>query len=208
MTTGWAALVAFCKTGWVASVSDALTDPDRLAALRRLVLLDSPPRATFDRLTHLAAQLLEAPLAMVSLVEADRQFFLSACGLPEPIRTMRQTTLDLSICQHVVATGRPVIAADTRHDPLLAGSGAVAALGIVAYAGLPLVTPEGHAVGCLSVADVVPRDWTGHQLTILAHLADITVDEMRLHFLDRVVARRRGAWRGDGSVRPPAGELA
>jgi GAF domain-containing protein len=167
------------------------------------VLLDSPPHITFDRLTCLAAQLLEAPVAMVSLVDADRQFFLSACGLPEPIHTARETTLELSICQHVVATGRPVISTDTRCDPRLAGNGAVVALGIVAYAGLPLVTADGHTVGSLSVADVVPRDWTGHQLTILAHLADITMDEMRLHFLDRVVARRRGGWRGDGYVRSP-----
>jgi GAF domain-containing protein len=188
----------------VAFVSASLTDPDRLAALRRLVLLDSPPQATFDRLTRLAAQLLETPVAMVSLVDADRQFFLSAYGLPEPICTVRETPLDLSICQHVVATGRPVIAADTRCDPLLSDNGAVVVLGIVAYAGLPLVTPEGHAVGSLSVADVVPRDWTDHQLTILAHLADITMDEMRLNFLDRA-ARRRGGRPSGGSVRSPAG---
>jgi GAF domain-containing protein len=187
----------------VAIVSAALTDPDRLAALRRLVLLDSPPRATFDRLTELAAQLLEAPVSMLSLVDAHRQFFLSACGLPEPVCHDREAPLGFSVCHHVVTTGRPVVASDVRCDPILAGEDGVAGSGIVAYAGVPLVTPEGYAVGALSVADVGSRDWTGDQLTILAHLSDITMDEMRLHFLDRA-AHRLGGWRSDGYVRSPS----
>jgi GAF domain-containing protein len=175
----------------------AVTDPDRLAALRRLVLIDGPPNPTFDRLTHLAAQLLEAPVALLTLVDADRQFFVSSCGLPQPLQAARQTSLDYSMCQYAVANQRPLIVSDAHLDPLFAGNAAVTELGVTAYAGIPLITAEGYSVGTLCVIDFVARDWTDHQLTILTHLADITMDEIRLHFLDRVAARRR-QWRGVG----------
>jgi GAF domain-containing protein len=172
-----------------------VTNPDRLAALRRLVLLDTPANPTFDRLTDLAAELLEVPVALITLVDADRQFFLSIHGLPEPLRSARQTALDYSICQHAVATRRPLIVGDTRSDPVLATNAAVTEFGVAAYAGIPLVTAEGHAVGTLCVLDFVVRDWTDDRVAILARLADITTDEIRLHFHDRLAARRR-EWRG------------
>jgi GAF domain-containing protein len=142
-------------------------------------------------LTLLAAQLLEAPVSLLTLVDADRQFFLSSIGLPEPLLSARQTPLDLSICQYAVAEGRPLIVGDTRADPVLADSPAVTELGVAAYAGIPLILVEGHAVGTLCVLDFVVRDWTGDQLAILAHLTDITIDEMRLHVQDRIARRRR-----------------
>jgi GAF domain-containing protein len=185
----------------MAFAPSAVTDPDRLAALRRLVLIDSPPNPTFDRLTVLAAQLLEAPAALLTLVDADRQFFVSACGLPEPLLAARETALEYSICQHAVAAHRPLIVGDTRADALLADNAAVTELGVAAYAGMPLITSEGYAVGALCVIDFVVRDWTDDQLMILTHLAEISMDEIRLHFLDRVAARRR-QWRGVG-VRTP-----
>src|ERR1700720_377738 len=120
-------------------VSGVIGNPDRVAALRRLVLLDTAPSLAFDRLTELAAQLLDAPVALITLIEADRQFFLSASGLPEPIASVRQTPLDYSICQFAVAAGRPYIVDDARTEPLLAGNSAVTDLGVVAYAGIPLI---------------------------------------------------------------------
>jgi GAF domain-containing protein len=168
-----------------------VTDPARLAALRRLLLLDSPPSRAFDRLTALAAQLLEAPVSLLTLVDAERQFFLSAFGLTEPLRSVRQTPLEYSICQYAVATGRPLIVGDARADPVLSGNPAVTELGVAAYAGIPLVAAGGHTVGTLCVVDFVTRDWTADQLATLAHLADITMDEMRLHVQDRIARRRR-----------------
>ncbi len=172
-----------------------VSDPARLAALRRLFLLDTAPARAFDRLTALAAQLLEAPVSLVTLVDADRQFFLSATGLDEPLRSVRQTSLDFSICQYAVGSGQPLIVGDTRADPTLAGTPAVTEFGVAAYAGIPLVVSGGHAVGTLCVLDFVARDWTDDQLTMLAHLAEITMDEIRLHVQDRI-ARRRQQRRG------------
>jgi GAF domain-containing protein len=176
-------------------ISSTIGNPDRLAALRRLVLLDTPPSLAFDRLTQLAAQLLDAPVALISLIDADRQFFLSSSGLPEPIGSIRETPLDYSICQYAVAAGEPYVVEDARLDPLLADNAAVTGLGVVAYAGIPLLTSAGHAIGTLCVIDVVPRHWAADQLAMLAKLADIVMDEIRLHVHDRIASLRRD-WRG------------
>ena len=107
---GWQA-VRLPYAGGTTAMTVVLPDAGRLAAVRRLGLLDGPADPALDRLTRLAARLLRAPVALVSLVDADRQFFASSVGLPEPWATARQTPLTHSFCQHVVATG-DVLAVD------------------------------------------------------------------------------------------------
>jgi GAF domain-containing protein len=158
----------------------AIASPDRLAALRRLNVLDSPALRPLDRLTGLAAQLLEAPIALITLIDADRQFFLSSSGLPEPIKSDRQTALSYSVCQYAVASGRPLVVDDARVEAALADIPAVTEFGVAAYAGIPLFTAEGHAIGTLCVMDLRPRHWSGDQLATLAHLADVAMDEIAL----------------------------
>jgi hypothetical protein len=84
----------------------------RLAALQRTGLLDSPPDAAFDRLTKLATKIIQAPVALVSLVDGDRQCFKSAVGLAEPWQSRRGTPLTHSVCKHVVATARELVVSD------------------------------------------------------------------------------------------------
>src|SRR5689334_1780449 len=91
----------------------ALRHPARLAALRQLGLLDTPASPAFDRLASLAARVLHAPIALITLVDAERQFFKSAVGLPEPWAAQRETPLLHCFCQHVVASSQPLIIADT-----------------------------------------------------------------------------------------------
>ena len=162
------------------TVSDAVSNPLRLGAVRRLGLLDSPPSPTFDRLTALAAQLVEAPISLLTLVDSDRQFFLGSYGLPEAIRARRETGIEYSICQHAVASGRPLIVADAYADEVLKWNAAVTGLGVRAYAGMPLITRDGYVVGTLCVIDMVVRDWTDDHLVALSHLADIAMDEILL----------------------------
>jgi GAF domain-containing protein len=181
-------------------VPSVVRDPERLAAVRRLRLLDAPGKASFDRLTQLAAELLEAPIALLTLIDTDRQYFVSSAGLPEPLRSQRQTPLDYSLCQHAVALGRPLICADARQDAALREVKAVTELGVVAYAGVPL-SSEGHLVGTLCVLDVGVRHWRPDQVEILQRLADIAADELRLHFLD-VQAERRRQWTGAARTWP------
>lgn len=171
-----------------------LRNPERLAAVRRLVPLYRTPSVTFDRLTRLAAELLEAPIAILTLIDADRQFFVSSHGLSEPFRSARETPLEYSFCQYAVASGRPLIVGNAVSDPRLQDHRAVVELGVVAYAGIPLTTAEGHTIGTFCVLDLVARDWTDDKLAVLADLAAIAIDEIRLAGLARHAAFER-EWR-------------
>jgi GAF domain-containing protein len=165
-----------------------LADPQRLAALHRLDLLDTPPDEAFDRLARLAAAALDVPIALVSLVDADRQFFKSQVGLREPWASRRETPLSHSFCKYAVAAGAPLVIDDARAHPLVRGSPAIEALGVVAYAGIPLVTPEGHALGTLCAIDTAPRAWTVAQVATLGDLAACAMTEIELR---RVVREHR-----------------
>jgi PAS domain S-box-containing protein len=153
---------------------------DRLAALRRTGLLDTPPEEAFDRLTRLASRILEAPVALVSLVDRDRQFFKSAVGFPEGWTDARETPLSHSLCQHVVATGVPLAVEDARDHPILAASPAIASMGMVSYAGVPLSASDGHVLGAFCVLDATPRDWTDREVEVLRDLAASVVTEIEL----------------------------
>ena len=170
-----------------------LDDPKRLAALRRLALLDTPPEEALDHLTQAAAALLHAPVALCSIIAPDRQFFKSSFGLPEPFATKRQTPLSYSFCQHVVLGLKPLIIPDARHDAKFKDSPAVTKFQIVAYAGMPLITPEGEAVGSFCVIDTKPREWTTEEMSILRELANMTMREFQLKDLTRQVVREHEA---------------
>lgn len=164
-------------------------DPERLAALRRTKLLDSPPEESFDRLTRLASRVLNAPVALVSLVDVDRQFFKSCVGLPTPWSRARETPLSHSFCQYVVTSRAPFIVQDARVDPRVEGNGAIDDLGVVAYAGVPLLTSDGHALGSFCVIDSVQRAWTEAEIEILRDLAASAMTEIELGL--EMAARRR-----------------
>jgi PAS domain S-box-containing protein len=148
-----------------------ILDPARLFALRRQALLDSPPEQLFDELTRLAARVLEAPMALISLVDADRQFFKSAVGLPEPWATRRETPLTHSYCMHAVESGEPLVITDARQHPLVRDSLAIPDLGAIAYAGIPLRSRTGHALGTLCVIDRRPRPWSDAEIELLHRIA-------------------------------------
>nr|CAA9295142.1 hypothetical protein AVDCRST_MAG63-4717 [uncultured Armatimonadetes bacterium] len=158
----------------------AVRDPVRLAALARTRLLDSPAEASFDRLTRLAVKVLSAPVALVSLVDADRQFFKSQIGLAEPWAARRETPISHSFCQHVVASNRPLIVTDARNDPRVCDNPAVREMGVAAYLGVPLVTSQGQTLGSFCVMDARPRGWTDDQVSLLRDLADSVIAEIEL----------------------------
>jgi signal transduction histidine kinase len=161
----------------------ALQDKDRLEALRRTRLLNTPSEEAFDRLTRLVCRLLGVPVALVSLVEADRQFFKSAVGLPQPWLLLRETSLLHSFCQHVVATGAPLVVEDADQHPVLSDSLAIPDLGVVAYLGMPLITAEGHVLGALCAIGPEPRAWAASDAAALRDLAAVTMSEVTLHRL-------------------------
>jgi diguanylate cyclase (GGDEF)-like protein/PAS domain S-box-containing protein len=152
----------------------------RLAALRRSGLLDSPPEESFDRITRLVAAFTGAPVALISLVTDERQFFKSEIGLAEPWATARETPLSHSFCRIVVAQDAPLIIADARTDPRVVGNRAIADLGVIAYAGSPIRTAEGAVVGALCAIDTEPREWTPAALVAIDDLAGAVAGEVDL----------------------------
>jgi formate hydrogenlyase transcriptional activator len=160
------------------SAADSILDAGRLSAVRRTGLLDSPPEEAFDRLTRLAASILHVPVALVSLVEGNRQFFKSSVGLPEPLATVRQTPLEHSFCRHAVASGQPLVVSDARGDPRFAGKPSVFERPAIAYAGVPLLTGDGHTLGTFCVVDDKPRDWTEEEIRVLRSLAASAMTEI------------------------------
>lgn len=159
---------------------NAVTDPQRLASLRATKLLDSAPERSFDRLTELASRLLKCPASVVTLVDADRQFFKSCVGLPEPWASRRESPLSYSFCRQAVLCDAPLIVSDSHSDDRVKDNPAVAELGVRAYAGVPVRTRSGHVLGSFCVFDTVVRDWTETELDILHSLAESVESEIEL----------------------------
>lgn len=159
----------------------ALRESRRLAALRRVALLDTPAEEAFDRLTRAACLILEVPVALVSLVDADRQFFKSCVGLPEPWASSRETPISHSFCRHTVDGGRPLIIEDAREHPLVRDNLAIRDLSVIAYAGIPLITATGFVLGSFCAIDSTPRAWSVKDIQVLTELAAaaMTIIEMR-----------------------------
>ncbi|MCY1023255.1 GAF domain-containing sensor histidine kinase [Pyxidicoccus sp. MSG2] len=170
-----------------------ITRQRRMEALRRTALLDSPAEEAFDRLTRLTTRTLHVPVALVTLVDRDRQFFKSCTGLPAPWCDVRQTPLTYSFCIHVVASGQPLVIEDARKHPVLKENLAVDQLGVVAYAGFPLKTPNGEVLGTLCAIDTEPRAWTKNDLAILADLATSATTEIELRATRELEGQARAA---------------
>ena len=171
-------------------VDDAINDPDRLSALATSGLLFSEAEPFFDRLTMLAASLLQAPVAVISLVHPGGQFLKSQYGLEGPICEARGTDLETSVCKHVVAGREAIIADDLRLHPRLASHPAVE-MGFIAYAGIPLETSDGQVLGALCVADTKPRKWPPRILHALEQIAQSTMTEIELRMTLRTVRESR-----------------
>jgi len=157
------------------TTSSVVTDPFRLAALERLGILDTPAEEAFDRLTRLATRILCTPIALVTIVDGDRQFFKSQVGLPEPWASLRETPLSHSFCQYVVETREPLVVEDARMHALVRENLAIRGLGVVAYAGVPLLASSGVELGSFCVIDTTPRRWTEEEVSTLRDLASSVV---------------------------------
>ena len=151
-------------------------EPARLAALRRLNVLDTPAEAGFDDLTRLAATICGTPVAVVSLVDADRQWFKSCVGLDAT-----ETPRDVAFCAHAIRRPELLVVPDATADERFADNPIVTGEPHIRfYAGMPLVIPGGHAVGTLCVIDYTPRTLTPAQTDALRALARQVVAQLTL----------------------------
>jgi signal transduction histidine kinase/CheY-like chemotaxis protein/HPt (histidine-containing phosphotransfer) domain-containing protein len=163
---------------WVERLSEALKTSERVMGVRRSGLLDSPPEESLDRLTRLAATALHVPTTMITLVDQDRQFFMSEVGAAEPYSTQRGTPISHSFCQYVAARADSLVVDDSREDPLVRNNPAVSELDVIAYAGMPIVTSQGLALGSFCAIDTKPRHWTSAELDMLRDLAALAVAQL------------------------------
>ncbi len=161
------------------AVDAARLDPARLQAVRDTGLLDTPPEESFDRLTRLATMLLEVPATFVSLVDAERDFYKSAVGFDEPLASERELK-DRTFCHFALLSPRPLLLDDVLALPGLAAVPTVRTLGVRAYAGVPLVTPDGQILGSFCAVDMQPRQWTERDVAVLTELAHATLREITL----------------------------
>ena len=155
----------------------AAVPPDeraRVATLRALGLLDTPPEERFDRITRLATALAEVPIAYVSLVDEDRQWFKSCRGFASP-----ETSRDAAFCAHVILLRQPIIVADTLLDDRFADNPFVTGEpGIRFYAGFPLFHENGSCIGTLCFVDTRPRQFAEPMLQMFADLACLVEKEI------------------------------
>jgi signal transduction histidine kinase len=179
-----------------AATPAALSDPARMAALRATALLDSPPEEGFDRLTRLASHVLDVPVALVSLVDEDRQFFKSCLGLPEPWSSQRETPLSHSFCQHAVASAEPLVIEDARDHPLVRDNLAIRDLDVIAYAGFPLTTSDGAVLGTFCAIDSTPRKWTDEEVAFVREMAASVMTEIDLRTSVRLLEDARAEAEG------------
>ena len=170
----------------------AADETARLAALARYRILDTEPERAFDDLTLLASQICGTPMALITLIDADRQWFKSRVGV-----SVTETSRSIAFCSHAIEQRDMFIVADARGDerfrdnPMVTGEPRIRF-----YAGAPLVTPDGHALGTLCVVDQVPRTLTAGQVEALKALrrqaeAQLELRAKLMELTDALAARDR-----------------
>jgi GAF domain-containing protein len=148
----------------------------RLEVLWKYNLLDTPPEKPLDDLTELATSVCETPIALVSLVDEKRQWFKSRIGL-----TQTETPREASFCTHAILQNEVMIVSDALEDPRFATNALVLGSPFIRfYAGAPLVTDEGCALGTLCVIDHQPRELSDKQVKALKTLARVIVSFLEL----------------------------
>jgi len=154
-------------------------EKERLDALYRMELLDTPREEAFDRITRLAKSVLETPIVLVSLIDKNRQWFKSNQGMDAS-----QSPRDVAFCDHTIRKPEPMVVENALEDTRFADNPFVTGKpGIRFYAGVPLRTREGHNIGTLCAIDFKPRTISRQQITVLEDLARLVVDEMELRLI-------------------------
>ena len=144
-----------------------LDEPARLRALRRYSILDTLPEQIYDDVTALASLICNTPISLVTLIDAERQWFKSMVGV-----AIRESPRAFSFCAHTIGTGATLIVTDTQRDPRFKDNpGVVGEPGVRFYAGAPIVEPGGQVLGTVCVIDTIPRTLSPIQIAALEALA-------------------------------------
>ena len=167
-------------------MTDVPEEAERLAAIRRYDVLDTPRDGAFDRITALAAKHFDVPIAIVSIVDRDRIWFKSHHGID-----VEQVGRDPGLCASAILQDGPWVVENAATDPRTLANPLVAGeLGLRFYAGAPLTTSDGHNLGTLCVIDQQPRQITEEDTRTLTDMAAIVMDELELRLRSRQVVDR------------------
>src|SRR6476659_6443725 len=173
-----------CKMS--AAIMDAMlpaptppNEEERLAELNGLNLLDTPMEAEFDQVTTRLTKLFKVPMALLTLIDKDRQWFKSQTGLPADLAEARWTSRDVSLCGHVIANNEVLIVRDLARDPRFANNPFVKERGLRFYAGVPLRGPNGFPIGTLTILDTKPREITRQEQDLLKMIAGDVMEQIK-----------------------------
>jgi predicted PurR-regulated permease PerM/methylmalonyl-CoA mutase cobalamin-binding subunit len=157
----------------------AANEEDRLSELNGLNLLDGTAEPEFDQITQRLAKLFRVPMAVLSLIDENRQWFKSQTGLPSDLAAARCTAREVSICGHVVANDDVIIVRDLARDPRFANNPFVKEHGLRFYAGVPLRGPNGFPIGSLCILDTKPREMTPQEESLLRMIAEDLMEQIK-----------------------------
>lgn len=151
-----------------------LNEADRLRALHDYKVLDTPEDPVFQDIVRIASVVCDTPMATISLVDSERQWFLARVGVAD-----QQTPRDAAFCAHTILEATPLIVGDALEDPRFSDSPLVRGEPRIRfYAGAPLITPSGHELGALCAIDRKPRVLTPTQIEVLESLARLVVAQL------------------------------
>ena len=163
-------------------------EAERLAALVALGLANQGRDELFDRTTAELTKIFEVPIALVSIVDSGWQHFASQCGLPSDLAEEGRTARDVSVCGHVVAANRPFVIEDLARDPRFAGNPLLRQRNLRFYAGVPLRTNGGLAVGSLCILDTRPRTMSDREIRLMQMIAEGLMLEIEARASERTEA--------------------
>jgi GAF domain-containing protein len=155
-------------------------EQERLAELQKYEILDTPPEGAFNHIAQMAARMFEVPIALVSLVDAERVWFKANVGMGNTSNVPRGT----SLCSLAILSPEPTVFEDAlKEGCLMANPLVTGQFGLRFYAGAPITSPQGINLGTLCIVDKEPRTFSHDEQRVLQNLAQIVMDEIELRYL-------------------------
>jgi PAS domain S-box-containing protein len=158
---------------------------ERLGAVRNSGLLEAPVQSEFQDIIEVVKAGLNCPVALVSILDEDRQVFIAHLGLPQKWAEAAETPLTHSFCQHVVRDKQPLIIGDATIHDLVRDNLAITDLGVISYMGVPVTMPDGMVVGALAAIDGEPRAWTESELELLSRIGKVASNQIATFLSER-----------------------